>query len=549
MQEAAIAKGCPCSIDSEHTWLDAYVRDPDPATVQMFNDYVRCRWPIQVFALDPVTQDQNIADIFSRRRELQLALAVGVARGTVRANAAANFARRLETDIETIQLNRTSIAFAHGSDTFGWRFYPRFQSPPTPGSIGAFVETLTGGPRRNNTIRSRKIEPGQRDCVAVVLMPSFVPYVTVSSRANWFGLANPKFKEFTLHQTMKLSSAYAAIEKSAQEVCDCGAYRDRDAHQLLNVVQSIGERLPLQTSQVQVPFENTMGGFEMFSNGVTDLAPELHGFYGGSGVIVNAATSCTSEEAAPNKIGGNCEGTCNGTTLFLVGDGFSVHDTKVVAGGKCVPFILMSRQIMRVTIPENVKPSKQGDEEWIDVHVASPYGVSSHLHIPALTTPSASTVTAIVKRLEDLEVCLGHTKFTLAGPAPLEILYSTDATQKLVNLSPMANSDNFKIAPSAPLAGGDVSSEIRVGGALSIDGKPATEIRMLAVATTADKVIQLDSESVLEMVKPELEKLSKAQADSQKFGLRFYVVTSNGSIPQRVVGETEISLLDREPAE
>ena len=48
---------------------------------ELFNEYVRQRWPIQVFALDPVTQDQNVADMFSRRRELQLAMAISVARG------------------------------------------------------------------------------------------------------------------------------------------------------------------------------------------------------------------------------------------------------------------------------------------------------------------------------------------------------------------------------------------------------------------------------------------------------------------------------------
>ena len=33
--------------------------------------------------------------------------------------------------------------------------------------------------------------------------------------------------------------------------------------------------------QVQVPYENTLGGFEMFNTGITDLAPQLRGWYGG----------------------------------------------------------------------------------------------------------------------------------------------------------------------------------------------------------------------------------------------------------------------------
>ena len=36
-----------------------------------------------------------------------------------------------------------------------------------------------------------KIEPGMRECVAIVLMPSFVPYADFTVRSNWFKLTNP----------------------------------------------------------------------------------------------------------------------------------------------------------------------------------------------------------------------------------------------------------------------------------------------------------------------------------------------------------------------
>ena len=40
------------------------------------------------------------------------------------------FQRRIEIDAETIALNRTVTSFAHGNDTFGFRFTPRYQNPP-----------------------------------------------------------------------------------------------------------------------------------------------------------------------------------------------------------------------------------------------------------------------------------------------------------------------------------------------------------------------------------------------------------------------------------
>ncbi len=388
MRELEGTKGCRC-LARGCEWMDFYLPDPSPEARASFNDYVSCRWPIIVFALDPVTDDQNIADVFSRRREMQLALSVGVAQGTVRGNAAMQFMRRLETDIETIALNRTAVGFSHGSDTFGWRFYPRIQTPDTSGTIRAVWETISGGPTRDQDIRQRQLEPAIRECDAVVIMPSFVPYVTFDSRANWFSLTHPRKLEMTLHETMKLSRTYQGVHNGLACVCDSHAYRPGDVARLARVVDQLDRQMPLQSMMVQVPFENQLGGFEMFSTGVTDLGPELRGFYGEPGIIVDATYKCAAAEkdigvdlSGPNQ----CRGTCAGTTLFLVGDHFSVHETKVVAGGKCVPFVLMSRQIMRITVPPNVKTflDKRKKMEMVDVHIATPYGVTAHLEIPAI---------------------------------------------------------------------------------------------------------------------------------------------------------------------
>ena len=415
MGKVAIAKGCACMTGAH----GMYLPDPPPEARAAFNEYVLCRWPIHVFALDPATQEQNIAEAFDRRRELQLALSLGFVTGQVSAQNLMRFSRDLQTRIETISLNKTATGFSHGPATFGWRFYPRLQPPQTPGTIRAFGQTILGGPSLDRDLLDRQIEPGMRECVAIVIMPSFVPYVTVDTHSNWFRLNHKDGWLPTRHNTeistvdmVRLSRSIKAMQHLAGAALRPDFYRDGEIDRLSRRIDQLDDRLPLQTMLVQVPIENTLGGFEMFNNGVTDLAPELVGWYGAPGILVGAPSECPScpaaeagEQAQPYAVYGTPlpkvkDGDCAtpGTTLFLVGNHFSVHDTKVIAGGKCIPnFVLLSRQVMRVTIPPDVNTVFIDDEgrrdEYADIHVATPYGVTSHLHVPVFR-PAAATVAA-----------------------------------------------------------------------------------------------------------------------------------------------------------
>ncbi len=51
-------------------------------------------------------------------------------------------------------------------------------------------------------------------------------------------------------------------------------------------IDQLDRKLPLQTIQCQIPIENTLGGFEIFSSGTRELAPELLGWYGAPGYDV-----------------------------------------------------------------------------------------------------------------------------------------------------------------------------------------------------------------------------------------------------------------------
>lgn len=310
-----------------------YGPNPGPEARDGFNDYVRRRWPIRVFALDPVSNEQNVEDMFSQRREMQLALAMAVAHGRASRQTMARYDRALQTNMATIALNQTAVGFTHGADTFGWRFYPRIQSPPTQNNLTAFRDTLIGTNSRKQDLSQRRLEPGMRECTAMIVMPSFVPYVTFDIRTNWFSLTNPKSTDQSMRQAMKLSRSVKSMQLSAAMCArNAGAYRDGEVARLMRRVDQLDRELPLQTMIAQIPYENTSGGFELFNTGVTDLAPELVGYYGAEGVNPNGTT-----------------------TLFLIGKGFNLHDTSVIAGGKSVPITLISRQVLRAEIPPGVQ--------------------------------------------------------------------------------------------------------------------------------------------------------------------------------------------------
>lgn len=439
----------------------------------IFQEYVRVRWPIHVFAIDPREQDQNVADVSQRKREMQFALALGFATGKIGANSLTQYSRRLETQVETISLNRTIVGFGHGSDTFGWRFYPRVQALDVPGAFGVIRESFCGA-SRDYDLRHRQLEPGQRECVAVVLMPSFVPYADFDVRSNWFKLTNPKNAALTMKDSLRLSRAVTAMRNSRAQCARCQhLYREGELRRLFKRIDQLDRELPLQTQRALVPYENTLGGFEMFNTGVTDLAPELIGFYGAPGINttknfqcgcfqacdtisvqcaddencekLNAAlekVNATLEKGRQERAAGDkqrplpiCEGA--GTSLFLVGDNFSVHDTKVIAGGVCIPHVqLISRELMRVTIPacvNTVTLCENGKKnEYVAVYVATPYGVTNHLHVPVAPVEASQATKDAVKE----EVASALEAMNIA-PRPASVV-AGDKNNKTVKVSATA---------------------------------------------------------------------------------------------------------------
>ena len=84
---------------------------------------------------------------------------------------------------------------------------------------------------------------------------------------------------------------------------ECEPNRAADLNMLFESVSQLEARLPLQSMLVSIPYENTLGGFEMFNSGITDLAPALSGWYGAPGITVSSPTvqcACDTTKCFPN---------------------------------------------------------------------------------------------------------------------------------------------------------------------------------------------------------------------------------------------------------
>lgn len=367
-------KGPP--VESLLFYLPASMNGTPPfeAASDVFRQYVAARWPIIAFAVDPVVDQQNIADAYSMRRELRMALAFSFASGKINFDQFNRFQRRLEQESETIALNRTVVSYSHGNDTFGWRFAPRFQNPPPePSNLHALGNlVLRNGPPRDYGLKHSRIEPGQRELTAVLLMPSFLNRIRVDSAGNWFRLTNPDDAHVSTGRMLEQGRRVKELKETCG-VINVENYRPEDLKRLYSRLLQVEKMLPMQTSLVGVPYENSLGGFELFGQGHTALVPKLIGFEG------------IDEFDSQDR------------WVFLYAKNVSIHETKVVVGGKlpsseckdgnengCPPAVeILSREVVRVKLPGDAKISKLSNGNFVEVYLATPNGISNKLLIPA----------------------------------------------------------------------------------------------------------------------------------------------------------------------
>ncbi len=349
--------------------------EPDlalPQTLELWSALVKSEFPLTVFTLDPQVEEQNAFDAFSRRRELQVALAYGVASGRIRAENALKFSRQVALDSETITLNRTAVGFSHANDTFGWYFYPRIQSPPTENTnIGAIARTIwSTGPTEHYDTKHRELEPGIRECEVIVTMPSFVSKVAFDVTTNWEKLTYPGKTKRSYEEMVAQGSRVRQLQCSMQAVQETACSRPGDFARLASRVEQLEQLLGLQTYVVNVPYQYEQSGTDLFDTGDVHLAPVIQDFYGlaylKSDKTVNAQFFLRGKNFHP-------------TLTHVVVGGTESHS---VGGSATVEVI--SRELLLVHV-DNLESTLS--RSAFEVRVGTPAGLSNPIEIPSTPAP------------------------------------------------------------------------------------------------------------------------------------------------------------------
>ena len=408
------AKGLPPSAQLVKFYIPG--RYPNPEGSEVFCQYVKNRWPIVTFSLDPVTDQQNIADTFNLKRDLQLAVSFAFATGQINFNQLNTFRRQIEQSSDTIALNRTVTSFSSGTDNFGFRFTPRFQNPPAQRSnLGVIASQLiSGGPGPDYQVKKSKLEPGMRELTAVLLVPDFLPTMRLNAEGNWFKLNDPEHLVYHTGRAMERGRRVQELRKAVLDACSAENYRGEDLRILQRKLAQLEAMLPIQSKVVQLPYDNQANGFDLLSDGATALAPELTGY---SGVDVITAPSAASGAnpagttfPAQGSTGVQLLTTTNptGTTqtvslaggsasiadLFVNGKFLNLLDTNFVVGGRSAAFQLLSREVAHVQVPASVIPTTTDDgKTYLEIYASTPNGISNTLLVPyhpGSTPPSRS---------------------------------------------------------------------------------------------------------------------------------------------------------------
>lgn len=462
-----------------------FAPEPGPEVELVFQDYVKARWPMIVFALEPVVDQQNIEDAFTRRRDLQLAVAFALSSGRISFRQAINFTRQLQYEAQTIALNQTVSAYAHGNDNFGWRFSPRYQTPPEETNIRAIANMLwRGGPGPNYQLAKSKIEPGLRELTAVIVMPSFVRGVRIDVASNWYRLHDPDERRIHNARSIELGRRINEARDALDVACQHGKYRTDDVERLRVRLHQLEAMLPLQSAFVKMPYENTLGGFALFTQGATALVPQLSGFESGTDYI----------------------DVTKGMDLVIHGKNFNIYETSVVVGGKAIPregvetvlgrdatgklvssvstltplrdpdgsllitkadggilkvkdngsYLILSREVMRLRIPPEVLTSTRKEPitglekaPVVEVYVSTPNGISNRLLIPLKIippppTPPAPGPGAMIERNPAFTIV----DTTLTVPVSAQLV---NGVLNVAPIKPLPSNQVVRILPTNPV--------------------------------------------------------------------------------------------------
>ncbi len=361
-------------------------------SVRLWREMIEHTFPVHVFALDPELDEQNIYDSFERRRLLQLALAINIANGGFGLEQRLKLSRQLELEMASIDLNRTIVGFTHGNDTFGWYFRPRLQSPPTESNnIAAAMRTLwSTGPTEHYDLKHRELEPGIRECEAIIVLPSIATRVAFDVTTNWERLTKPGATKRSYEEMISLGQRLHQLKFDAVRVRDQDCFRPGDYERMLSRIEQMDKMLSMQSLTVDIPFEYEVAAADLFSKGNAHLKPELRDFYGLEYLEPDG------EAAFVFVTGKNFHPTL---THAIVG-GSESHSIDESTDGTRADVEVVSRQLLRVKIKElNGNLSK---EAGFVLRVATPAGISNGLLISRTPEPPSESAEPALFHLKDV---------------------------------------------------------------------------------------------------------------------------------------------------
>jgi hypothetical protein len=384
--------------------------DATKEAVAYFERYVNAKWPLRVYAIEPVIAQQNVADGYGRRSQWGFEIAGTAPVGPLRllnglASAGLASERRLAEDETAIRLNPTMVGFGAGESTFGWIFYPRIQTKVRDGHMMTDIALLLRGQFPDGTGKEQSIEPGQRECTALVVMPNFVPKMEFITVANWFRTSDVvDGQKSNLEKAATWGRMLVASEEALNRANVGGKYRPEEYQIAVERLNQLRSMMPTQRLIVRVPFTDDNNDSRLFCSQGGQLRPALLAWHG-----------------RPPREGDE-------STILVEGKNFSVHDTHVIAGGKPAEAVLVSRNLMQVTIARDATPTpSENGNPLLDINVATPNGVSNHLLIkmdPPDPDRKPSRTEASSPRRE------GHSPDSPAAEVPAELEPITKETSK-----------------------------------------------------------------------------------------------------------------------
>jgi hypothetical protein len=341
--------------------LSLFEPDVSDAAFHAFEQYVEAKWPLRVYAIEPVIAQQNVADVFSRRSQSAFDLVQAGVVGPAKALAGFGTERRAGQDETAIKLNPTMVGFGAGQSTFGWIFYPRIQtSGGRNGRLLTDVALLFNGQVPDPFGSDQSIEPGQRECTVLIETPNFIPKIEFVTVADWFRTSEVGGgQKADLEKASVLGRKLVAVQDALNQVKSDGRYRSDEFQVAADRIKQLKDLMPTQRLVVRLPFSGDHNDSRIFCSQGLQLRPSLLGWHGRPPVRGEAST------------------------IFLEGSNFSVHDTHVIAGGRDAVSVLVSRNVLEVTIAKDAAPAPSANgNPLLDITVATPSGISNHLLIP-----------------------------------------------------------------------------------------------------------------------------------------------------------------------